>query len=71
MNMALVNHEPFPAYLEQRRELGRVAIAVRNASTLVPRTLADRPRECLCAVKFGLLSGERWCGLQTYEQDTV
>lgn len=41
--MTLVKHEPFPAYLEERRELGRIALAVRDAGAFVTGTLADVP----------------------------
>jgi len=71
VDVALVDNKPFPAYLKERRVLGWIAFAVRDATTLRTRTLTDGPRVRFCTVEFRLLSSKGYCALQICGQNIV
>jgi hypothetical protein len=58
VDVTLVDDKPFPAYLKERRVLGWIAFAVRDATTFGAWTLTDGPRVRLCTVEFRLLSSK-------------
>ena len=71
VDVTLVDNQPFPAYLKERRVLGWIAFAVRDTTPFGARTLTDGPRVRLCTVKFRLLSSKNYCALQICGQNIV